>query len=134
MKPTAEQLHLAIVRLSMCRYFPADEATRAAIMVELSDLCGTAEQLAWLVDTMVKRVGTWEGPAEMRGVFCTRFPPADGVQVNSTLPGFSPADLEKRSYELHEAIKQAGALPEPSTADRELQAAMTALVRTRKKL
>jgi hypothetical protein len=62
---------------------------------------GRTDQLAWLVRTMVDKIGVWNGPVELRGLFCTRFKPADGIKANCTATmGFTPSDLESRATSL----------------------------------
>lgn len=113
MKPTAKQIADAVAALGMLQYFPSDPGTRQAIMREIAAMVGTAEELAWLVAAM-KRVGVWEGPAEMRGVFCARFAPRDGVEGScgrKSVAGaeFSPDALEVKSAREHEVLKRLGA-------------------------
>jgi hypothetical protein len=97
---TDRDLGLALAQLSMLRYFPSGESSemaQEAIVGLLRRLCGTREQLAWLVSEMVNHVGTWPGPAEVRGLFCSRYKPADGIEADCSLPGYSPADGEVKS-------------------------------------
>lgn len=113
MRPTAKQITDAVADLGMLQYFPSDPATRRAIMRELAAMVGTADQLVWLVGAM-KRIGVWEGPAEMRGVFCARFAPRDGVEAacgrkSAAGAEFSPDALEAKSAREHEAATRLGA-------------------------
>lgn len=89
-----EDLAGALAQFSMLRYFPADEMAHESIVLLLRRLCGTRERLMWLISRMVDHVGYWPGPAEVRGLFCTRFRPADGVEADCTLPGYTAADGE----------------------------------------
>jgi hypothetical protein len=50
------------------------------------------------------RFGIWNGLAELRGVLCCRFKPPDGIEANSSIPGFRPADSEQFYIEQHKAI------------------------------
>lgn len=112
-KFTMDDLDMAIANLSMLKFFPTDAATRAAIRVFLARICLDAEALDWLVSTMVNRIGEWPGPMELRGVLCTRFRPADGIEADCSIKGFRPVDAEERQIERHEAIKVGGyELPE----------------------
>lgn len=48
-----------------------------------------------LVNLMVKRVGTWPGVAEMRGLYCKMYKPADGIEVSiCNIPGFTDEECE----------------------------------------
>jgi hypothetical protein len=100
----------AVGEFGMLKYFPSDAASKAGVMELLERMVRTPEELAWLVRTMVDRVGEWRGPKELRGVFCTRFAPADGVDVDCLeTPGFTPEALEGRSAYEHEEHKFLGA-------------------------
>lgn len=114
MKPTPQSIAAAVGEFGMLKYFPADEATRRGVMRLLARMVSTQEQLDWLVRTMVDRIGTWEGPAELRGVLSARYTPADGVLGDcsrTSVAGalFSPQSLESRSVEQHEQEKLLGA-------------------------
>lgn len=93
---TKDDMKNAMVQLSMLRYFPQGDAQKAIAMF-LAQLCGTGERLQWLVSQLVNRVGDWPGPAQVRGIFCTRFRPADGKEADCTLAGFTAADGELAS-------------------------------------
>jgi hypothetical protein len=90
----------------MLAYYPSDPGTQGAIMTLLAGMCQSREALDWLVNQMVNRVGAWKGPAELRGVLCSRFKPADGVEADSSIPGLRPADSEQLYLERHNAIRE----------------------------
>ena len=96
MKITNEHLAAALVQLSMLKFFPQGQAQKA-VALYLEKLCGTAERLMWLVGELVNHVDEWPGPAEVRGLFCSRFRPADGIEADCTLPGYAAADGEVKS-------------------------------------
>lgn len=104
----------AVAKLGALTYFPSDPGARQALMELLGRMVSTPEQLDWLVRTLVDRVGTYPGPAEIRGLFCTRFRPKDGVEVNCSLSGFSPADQERRYLQQAEQWKAEEQLPAPA--------------------
>jgi len=96
--------------LGMLKYFPSDPLAQAAVMALLERMVSTPEQLAWLVRTMIDEIGEWQGPVELRGVFCSRFRPMDGVEADCGPGGkFSPEALESRSAIGHEEHKLLGA-------------------------
>ncbi|MCL4853371.1 MAG: hypothetical protein KJZ78_18605 [Bryobacteraceae bacterium] len=105
-------LRRANARLAMCSFYPSDEAVQAAIMELLAKMCPSLEALQWLTTTMIDRVGVWKGPMELRGVLCWRYKPADGVEANSSLPGFRPEDGEALSLERHAQLKAGGVCEE----------------------
>jgi hypothetical protein len=95
MKPTQRDFETAVAQMTILRYFPAESIGRAMVMDLLARMVGTAEQLNWLTRTLIDRVGEWQGPAQLRGLFCTRFKPADGIEgPTCTIAGFTPADSE----------------------------------------
>ena len=84
-----------VEKLGALRYFPPAEGAHKAVMELLYRMIETPEQLDWLVVTMIDRVGEWKGTAELRGVYCTRFKPLDGVEgICSETPGFTAPELE----------------------------------------
>ena len=98
-------LNVAIANLSMLRFFPPDEATRAAIQALLVRICPDRVALLWLVDEFVNRIGEWRGSLELRAVLATRWLPADGIDADSQIPGYTPADGEAKTQERHLQIK-----------------------------
>ncbi len=104
MRPTAQQLAEAVAELGICKFFPAGPGERKAIMRLLANIVSTKQQLDWLVATMINRVGEWKGPMELRGVFCWKFKPADGIEANCIeSAGFTPSDGEAQHHEIQSA-------------------------------
>lgn len=91
----ASDLGNAITRLRMLSYWPAD--AEGAVMELLLQMCPHSGALDWLVGVLINKIGRWPGPAEVRGLLCTRFRPADGIEGNCSLSGFSPAAMEGRA-------------------------------------
>lgn len=91
---TEAQACEAMQSLAAMKYFPSDPYARAEIGSMLERMVSTAEQLQWLVETMIDNVREWPGPAEMRGIFCTRFKPRDGKEAWCSIPGFTASDSE----------------------------------------
>ena len=96
----------AVARMTMLRYFPADPIAQGEIGLLLQRMISRPEHLEWLTDMMVNHVGEWQGPKELRGLLCSRFKPADGIEEYTSIPGFAPADCEARNLEDHERYKQ----------------------------
>lgn len=105
MKPTPSEITKAVRKLSILKFFPAGDAERETLMEILDEMVGESAQLSWLVSVMVNQVGEWLGPKELRGVFCTRFKPLDGIEVWSTIPGFTAMDSESRTARCLEGRK-----------------------------
>jgi hypothetical protein len=97
---TDRDLAWALAEMSMLKFFPSGESgemAQEAIVRLLRRMVGSREQLRWLVQTLVDRVGHWPGPAEVRGLLCTQYRPADGIEAPCTLAGYSPADGEAKT-------------------------------------
>jgi hypothetical protein len=92
----------------MLKFWPADPATRAEIGALLARMVPSREALDWLVGTLIDQVGDWPGPAEVRGILCWHYKPADGIERSCSLVGFRPEDGERRSYDAHLALKAGG--------------------------
>jgi hypothetical protein len=91
----AQSTAAATVRLATLRFYPREAAVRLEIAELLMRMVGNVDQLEWLIDAMINRVGEWRGTAELRAIFCTRFAPADGIpSVDSISLGFTPSDSE----------------------------------------
>lgn len=105
-KFTKRDLEIACDGLAMLRYFPS--GSRGAVMELLANMCPHKEALEWLVAETVNHVADWPGSAELRGLLCTRFDAADGVEGYTTLPGYTPAEMEARYLEQHERLKVGG--------------------------
>jgi hypothetical protein len=101
LKPTQKQIFAAVGRLGALAMFPSDPAAREGIMRAIERFVNTVEELKWLVETMMDKVGVWHGPTELRGVFCSHFKPADGGEDTRcvTTPGFTAYDQESRYFE-----------------------------------
>jgi len=105
-RPSALEISAAVEELGICKYFPAGDGERKAIMRLVRAMVGTKQQLDWLVSVMVNKVGEWRGPVEFRGLFCSRFKPADGIEGDcANTPGFTPGELEAKSISDHEDRK-----------------------------
>ncbi len=112
MKPTAEQLTAAVHEMaSVIPYFPRDSAGQALVMRELARFVSNAHELRWLVDSAASAMREWKGLPDLRGLYCTRFKPADGREEHCGLPGYTPEESEAR-FLVEQAMRPQ--LPEPS--------------------
>lgn len=93
-KPTEEDFLAACGELSAIPFFPSDSGARTAVARALRSFVSQTHHLRWLVDTSIDHMRQWGGVAELRGIYCTRFKPADGVEGYSSISGFTPADSE----------------------------------------
>lgn len=112
MKPTSEQIAGAVHEMAqVIPYFPSDEAGQLIIMRQMERFVSHAHELRWLVDTATGVMRKWESIPELRGLYCTRFKPADGIEANCSLPGFTPEESEMR-YALEESKRRMLSEPE----------------------
>lgn len=135
MKLTPEELITAVDRMEVLRYFPSSKPARDEIASLLSEMIqtdqwGTAQsKLDWLIRALRDNVGEWPGPKELRGVYCCKFRPSDGIEAFSVLPGFVQDDGEERASCLSAPAKETVYLPEPGDepiGDLEKQIALVA--------
>ena len=102
-KFTKADLNEAVDALEMLEYFPKE--ARGAVMTLLRSMVPHEQALDWLVAECVNHIGKWPGPAELRGLLCTRYDPADGIDTWCSLPGYSAADAEAKALAEHEQRK-----------------------------
>lgn len=97
MRPTVQEILIAVRRLSVIPYFPSDEYAREAIMVDLQAFVHDVDALSWLVPTAIAHLHSWQGCAALRALHNTRYKPADGIEGgSSSIKGFTPEDNEGR--------------------------------------
>src|SRR5579883_3447356 len=102
---TAEDLTKAADDLSMLPYFPHE--ARASVIALLARMCPHRRALKWLVSEVINHVAKWPGPAELRGLLCTRFEPRDGVDQWCSLPGYTAEEAYARHLEQHYQLTRA---------------------------
>jgi len=106
-KITRKDIEISINRLKLLKFFPGDPGPAAAAGEFLAKICPHVEALEWLVATLMDRIGSWPGTAEVRGILCNKYDAADGIDGWSTLPGFRDCDNEaKYLEETHERLKE----------------------------
>ena len=98
-----QDINSALAKLGTMNYFPADQGSRAEIAALLAQMCVSSKSLDWLMEQMICHVKDWPGCAEMRGIYCSRFPPMDGINTYAAHWKYSPEASEGRSIEDHKA-------------------------------
>jgi hypothetical protein len=93
-KITQADLERACNRLETMDFFPKEQ--RAVVMEELLRMAPHADALEWTVSHAVARSGKWPGLAELRGLLCQEFTPADGIANEPKLPQFEEYRYAKR--------------------------------------
>ena len=102
MKPTPEQIMNSVQSMaSMIPFFPKDDLGQKIITASLAKFVNTQEELEWLTVSACEVLRDWErggGLPELRGIFCTRFKPADGQYTHTTTPCFQAENLEAQFF------------------------------------
>lgn len=120
-----EDLDRACDEFAMLEYWPKE--ARPAVKLLLAKMCPSRESLRWLVNETVNHVGKWPGPADLRGLLCTRYDPADKIDQWCSLPGYTAAEAEMKYLTQHEEIKQLG----PGGASKEIAQSMRQLAQSK---
>src|SRR5947207_2859935 len=88
---------MAVEDLQAIPYFPREEGAKMAIAEALGRFVRNENEVRWLVRTTLDHMREWRGIAELRALYCTRYPPLDGIDPGPccTVPGFTAADSER---------------------------------------
>jgi hypothetical protein len=118
-KFSIDNLRDAVDDLATIPFFPKE--SRASVQREMAKMCPSYKALRFVVDTAQARCTQWPGMAELRGLLCSRFDAADGIdQPHCSIQGFTAEEAEARflegikpqrklSAESKEMIRQLGA-------------------------
>jgi hypothetical protein len=100
MKPTIPEVATAVRKMGlMIPFFPKDIETQSLIVEQLRLFVDSNDALNWLVQKAGGSMRDWErngGIPELRGLYCTKYTPIDGMHSHSTTPGYTATDLEGR--------------------------------------
>ena len=84
------------------------DSMRASVKRELMNIAPHYRALRWLVDTAKHKCKEWPGMSELRGLLCTRFDPADGIdEPMCSISGYSPYEQEQKYLDRVAEIKHA---------------------------
>ena len=111
-------LDRAITRMKLVKFFPTDAEAHGALKEFLVMICPHKEALEWLVSELVNHVGAWPGAADLRGLLCTMYKPADGIYVDCKIPGYRWQDFEDRAIEQGQQYKSLEVGPQPALQQR----------------
>ena len=89
-----QDIAAAVEELAAIPYFPQSAGAKVAIGAHIGKFVSDSKKLRWLIDSAIVAMGEWRGIPELRGLYCTRYKPADGVEGICTLAGYSPEELE----------------------------------------
>ncbi len=93
-----QDLMQAAAELATIPFFPAE--AQLVVMQQLARMCPHKQALRFVVDTAVARCKRWPGISELRGLLCSRYNAADGIDEPScSIRGFTPEECEERFYE-----------------------------------
>jgi hypothetical protein len=96
-RPTPEQVFNALKTMRLAIAFvPVAEEDTAIILMSLGNMVGTKAQLDWLTYMACNVMAKWS-LAELRGLYCTRYDPLDGVRAECTIPGYTPEDMARKN-------------------------------------
>lgn len=87
-----EEVNEAVQQLAALKFFPSNVSARLAIVRVIRDMATTGDQVRWLIRRALQLFDSWEGPRELRALFCSRWKPRDGIEATSKLypEGFPP--------------------------------------------
>lgn len=93
-------------RLNLIRFYPKDH--HDVILDDIAQFAGPecrAQRLQWLVSAARAAMKAEGWRDDLRGLWCTRFKPADGVEADCSLAGHTPADIENEKLLAHREVK-----------------------------
>jgi hypothetical protein len=79
----------SLAGLALLKFFPSDEWARTELVKLVCEMASTNEQIDWLVKRARNLWSQWEGPHELRALFCSKFKAADGIDAYSELARFA---------------------------------------------
>jgi hypothetical protein len=122
-----------LAELSLLKYFPSEPAARRAMVEMVCNMATHEDQVRWLVRRMMDVHNEWPGPVELRNLFCSRFPPADGIDPRfpDGLPKpLSAADRRKVLGANEQKLITDGSAPDP-TLEQDMRATLGAVASLR---
>ena len=113
----------ALGRLTLMKYFPADDTARTALVEMVCGMVHHEDQAEWLAKRMLQIYREWPGPYEMRACFCGRYRPLDGVNAYSEIyaNGLPPDPTAPPRPEIAAPVLKALPAGHVVTADPELE-------------
>jgi hypothetical protein len=102
MKPTWDEVMEWVIVMGQFGTpgFPTGAAGKSMLADFIFEMVNTRAELEWLCKSAFRKMRKFSMP-ELRGIFCTRYRPADGEEGYATeTPGFTPADMETRAKEI----------------------------------
>lgn len=119
-----EQLSSRVAGWASLRFYPSrdEKSARLEIVKAVASMAGSYDRACWIVDQLMVLTNVWPGLVEVRGIFCHRFPPADGITTDSalcpeghipdelkvgfkSLPALAAPDRDPRDTSLPESLK-----------------------------
>ena len=133
MKP--ETIFEYVMELAILPFFPPEDPARMAIARMIGAMASNEDQVRWLVRTMTSGAfSKWEGPAELRAVFCMKFRPKDGIEATSAIypDGMSREQLNPGLQITAGAPLQIAGAVGPVTIDPEMELTVVALAEAKR--
>lgn len=76
-------------------FFPKDEEAGSVIAMSIEGMVDTVEKLDWLIHLAINVMAKWS-LADLRGLYCSRYRPSDGVYGPCSIAGYTPTDTIAR--------------------------------------
>lgn len=70
----------AVIELANIPFAPQEPAQQKALMRQIAAFADRPDALRWTIDMAVARWTRWLGTAELRGIYCSHYRPADGIE------------------------------------------------------
>lgn len=81
-----DRINNLVAQLALLDFFPSEPQARIALARMLGEMCESETHAEWLVRVMTCGIyDKWPGVAEMRGIYCQRFQPQDGIDGYSAV-------------------------------------------------
>lgn len=88
----------AVIELANIPFAPQEPAQQKALMRQIAAFANQPDAVRWCVHMAAVRWTRWLGPAELRGIYCSRFPPADGISGDCVETVGLTADDNEAAY------------------------------------
>jgi hypothetical protein len=106
MKLKREDVTKAVAMMSQSiPFFPVGDLGLEVVQRSIESFVTTTEQLDWLTNTACNTMRKFSLP-ELRGIFCSRFAPADQMWVAAETPGFTPDEAVSAAEQAYHEREQ----------------------------
>lgn len=97
-KPSQKQITAVVLAMQeIIPFFPKSDTALKLISTEIGNFVSGVDELNWFAHAAVTRFHKFEGLPQLRALYQTKYPPADGIEAGADVPGFTSEDLEAES-------------------------------------